>query len=160
MARPGTIHRRPGAAPEGLGEAAARLLLTLCDRTTPVLLAGPAMAARAWLTFHTGAPEAGPSEAVFAAGPWDALLPLEAYPVGTPDYPDRSTTLIAEVSELENVGVSLTGPGIEARVRLSLPDAAIIRRNAELYPQGLDCYFTCGDRLAALPRSTRMAEDG
>lgn len=159
MARPGTIHEVAGPAPEGLSVAAALLLLTLADRTTPVRLAGRAAAAREWLTFHTGAPEADPNKAVFAAGPWGALLPLDEYPVGTPDFPDRSVTLIAELERLETDGTRLRGPGIAGTARLSLPDLGIVGMNAELYPQGIDCYFTCGNRLAALPRTTRIAED-
>jgi alpha-D-ribose 1-methylphosphonate 5-triphosphate synthase subunit PhnH len=160
MARPGTIHDAAAPAPEGLSPAAALLLLVLADATTPVHLAGPAAHARGWLTFHTGAPEAAPGEAVFAVGAWEDLLPLEAYPVGTPDYPDRSTTLIVEMPALENRGARLTGPGIETEARLSLPDAAALARNAARYPQGLDLFLTCGARLAALPRSTRISEAG
>ncbi|ETX16042.1 carbon-phosphorus lyase [Roseivivax halodurans JCM 10272] len=156
MARPGTISELPGPAPEGLSPAAAALLLTLADHTTPVHLAGAADAARHWLTFHTGAPAAEPEEAAFAVGTWQDLQPLPRYAVGTPDYPDRSVTLIAEIEELSSDGPRLAGPGIETEMRLSLPDAAFVRRNMELYPQGIDLFLTCGPRLAALPRSTRL----
>jgi alpha-D-ribose 1-methylphosphonate 5-triphosphate synthase subunit PhnH len=157
MARPGTIRAVTGApAPEGLSEAAAILLLTLTDATTPVHLAGPAAGARGWLTFHTGAPAEGPGACAFACGPWGALGPLETYPQGTPDYPDRSATLIAEVDRLAAEGARLTGPGIEAEARLPLPDEAALRRNAARYPLGVDLFLTCGDRLAGLPRSTRI----
>ena len=157
MARPATVHELAGApAPEGLSQAAAIALLTLADPTTPVHLAGPAARARGWLTFHTGAPAARPADCAFAAGPWAELMPLSAYPVGTPDYPDRSATLIAEVAALEGEGPALTGPGIEAEAAMPLPDPDALRANAALYPLGLDFVFTCGSRLAALPRSTRI----
>lgn len=161
MARPGTIREIPGPAPEGLSPAAAALLLTLADHTTPVHLAGAPAACRRWLTFHSGAPEAEAAEATFAVGTWQELQPLPRYAVGTPDYPDRSVTLVAEVAELSSDGPRLAGPGIETEMRLSLPDASVVRRNMELYPQGIDLFLTCGSRLAALPRSTRLlGEDG
>jgi alpha-D-ribose 1-methylphosphonate 5-triphosphate synthase subunit PhnH len=37
---------------------------------------------------------------------------------------------------------------------LTLPEVAAFRANRALFPLGLDFFFTCGDRLAALPRST------
>ncbi|QQA43852.1 phosphonate C-P lyase system protein PhnH [Pelagovum pacificum] len=158
MARPGEIHSLPGHAPEGLSVAAAQVLLTLADPTTPVSFRGDAVTARDWLLFHTGAPEADAAEATFAVGAWPDLLPVADYPVGTPDYPDRSATLVVEVDHLSPDGPVLVGPGIRDTVRLRLPDTDVLARNAALYPQGLDLILTCGDRLAAVPRSTRLKE--
>ena len=156
MARPGTIHEVAGPEVPGLSGAAAVLLLTLADRTTPVCLLGASAGARDWLTFHTGAPVAEPGKAAFAVGTWADLAPLDRFPVGTPDYPDRSSTLIVECSVLEPTGARLTGPGIETEARLPLPEPAAFAANAALYPLGLDFYLTAGHALAALPRSTRV----
>ena len=159
MARPGRIHDIQGAVPPAdLSVAAGTVLLTLCDTDTPVYLAGTADTddVRKWLAFHTGAPLAGPSHAMFALGNWDALMPLGSYPVGTPEYPDRSTTLIVECAELEAAGATLRGPGIKAEAKLSLPETRAFQSNRALFPLGLDFIFTCGDRLAALPRSTEV----
>jgi alpha-D-ribose 1-methylphosphonate 5-triphosphate synthase subunit PhnH len=93
---------------------------------------------------------------MFAVGDWDALAPLDAYAVGTPDYPDRSATLIVEVAALTNTGATLTGPGIAQTATLSLPDGLLAARVAR-YPLGIDFYFTCGDCIAALPRTTKGA---
>ena len=41
---------------------------------------------------------------------------------------------------------------------LSLPEIAAFRANRALFPLGFDCYFTSGDMLAALPRSTIVEE--
>ncbi len=153
MARPGTVHRVSAPAPDGLSPAAAAVLLVLADPTTPVWTAR----GRDWLVFHTGAPTvADRSDAAFAVGAWGDLVPLDGWPVGTPDYPDRSTTLIVEVPDLEGPGTRLTGPGIETEMRLPLPDPQALAANAARYPLGVDLILTCGDRLAALPRSTRV----
>ncbi len=55
---------------------------------------------------------------------------------------------------LQEDGAVLTGPGIKTTARLNLPEVAAFRANRALFPLGLDFFFTCGNRLAALPRST------
>ncbi len=159
MARPGTIETITGAQPPAsLSVAAGTLILSLCDPDTPLYLAGGAdtQAARDWVAFHTGAPLVGPSHAMFAVGTWGDLMPISAYPVGTPEYPDRSTTLIIEMADLSNTGTPLSGPGIKDTAALNLPDPGILARNNAQFPLGCDFYFTAGDRVAALPRSTRI----
>lgn len=159
MARPGTIQSIQGAEPPApLSIAAGTILLTLCDTDTPVYLAGKADTddVRKWLAFHTGAPLVGPSHAMFAVGDWDALMPLNVFPIGTSEYPDRSTTLIVECPTLEAKGAELKGPGIKAQAALSLPETKAFQANRALFPLGLDFIFTCGGQLAALPRSTEV----
>lgn len=159
MARPGRIETLSGARPPSpLSCAAGTLILTLTDADTPVYLAGSADTpeVRTWIAFHTGAPLTGPSHAMFALGRWSDLVPLAAYPIGTPEYPDRSTTLIVESDQLDSAGTVLTGPGIREKAELSLPDPEALARNSRLFPLGLDFYFTSGNRVAALPRSTRI----
>ncbi len=161
MARPGTIWPVAGAHPPApLSPAAGVALLTLVDGTTPLHLAGGAdcAAVREWCAFHLGAPLVGAAEAVFAVGSWAALSPVSRFAIGQPDYPDRSATLIVEVERLDTDGPRLTGPGIAGEARLSLPETAVFRANRALFPLGFDCLFTCGDRIAALPRSTRVEE--
>jgi alpha-D-ribose 1-methylphosphonate 5-triphosphate synthase subunit PhnH len=160
MARPGRIVALTGAtAPAPVSPAAATLLLTLCDPDTPLWLAPShdSDALRGWIAFHTGAPLAGPETCRFALGTWDALQPVDRFPVGTPEYPDRSATLIVERPSLVSEGPSLSGPGIRGPVRLNLPEIGSFQRNALLFPLGFDCIFTSGNRAAALPRSTRIA---
>jgi alpha-D-ribose 1-methylphosphonate 5-triphosphate synthase subunit PhnH len=157
MARPGTLHTVAGARPPlPLSGAAGVLILTLCDGTTPVYLA-PAFdlaEVRTWITFHTGAPFVAAEAASFAIGDWAGLTPVSRFAIGTPEYPDRSATLIVEMGALTATGHRLTGPGIESHAALSLPDLAPFRANRALFPQGFDTYLTCGAQLAALPRST------
>lgn len=159
MARPGTPWTVAGAAPPApLSPAAGAVLLTLCDAETPLYLAGAADCAevRAWVAFHTGAPLSGPSGCAFALGTWPALLPLDAYAIGTPEYPDRSATLIVETARISATPRELQGPGIRDTAQLDLPDAAAFRANAARFPLGLDFLFTNGSTVAALPRSTRV----
>ncbi|NEX48769.1 phosphonate C-P lyase system protein PhnH [Pseudotabrizicola algicola] len=159
MARPGTIHAVTGAQPPApLSVAAGVALLTLCDGTTPLHLAGTSdrPEVRDWLAFHIGAPLVGPQEAALALGRWEDLAPVNRFRIGLPDYPDRSATLIVEMDRLTNHGPALTGPGIETATWLNLPETAAFQANRALFPLGFDTIFTCGDRIAALPRSTRV----
>jgi alpha-D-ribose 1-methylphosphonate 5-triphosphate synthase subunit PhnH len=143
--------------PAPLSVAAGVILLTLCDPETPLYLAPSHDRAevRDWITFHTGAPIVGAGQAAFALGHWDDL-PLGDFAIGTSEYPDRSATLIVDNWALANHGATLTGPGIETTAHLSLPDLAAFQANRRLFPLGLDFLFTDGDRLAGLPRTTRV----
>lgn len=159
MARPGQITDVTGAqGPGPLSVAASTVLMTLCDATTGLYLA-PAFdtpGIRAWLAFHTGAPLTPPDRADFALGHWPDLMPLGQYPVGTPEYPDRSATLIVECDRLTASGATLRGPGIKDSAQLSLPGITAFQRNAQRFPLGLDFIFTAGSALAALPRTTEV----
>jgi alpha-D-ribose 1-methylphosphonate 5-triphosphate synthase subunit PhnH len=159
MARPGTIRRVAGGAPpEPLSVAAGVALLVLTDPTTRLHLAGAAdcPAVRDWVAFHTGAPLSRAEEADFALGTWEALQPVTRFRIGQPDYPDRSATLIVECDRLVSHGPCLTGPGIATATWLNLPETTAFRANRALFPLGFDTLFTAGDRIAGLPRSTRV----
>jgi alpha-D-ribose 1-methylphosphonate 5-triphosphate synthase subunit PhnH len=159
MARPGRIETITGVAPPApCSVAAASLILTLCDTTTPLYLAPShdTDALRGWITFHTGAPFTGPEQAMFALGTWAALQPVTRFAPGTPEYPDRAATLIVATETLTDSGATLSGPGIETTSHLSLPEIAAFQANRRRFPLGFDTYLTCGDRLAGLPRSTTV----
>ncbi len=161
MARPGSIEAIFGAqAPAPLSVAAGTLLLTLCDPDTSVALGGAhdCESIRQWITFHTGATFAGPHDADFVVGTWEALTPLSTYKIGTSEYPDRAATLIIEREELTPTGAMLSGPGIKTTARLNLPKTDAFAANRQLFPLGVDCFFTAGERVAALPRSTTVME--
>ncbi|MEM7525185.1 MAG: phosphonate C-P lyase system protein PhnH [Pseudomonadota bacterium] len=159
MARPGRIETLTGAAPPApLSPAAGALILTLCDPETPIRLAGACDTPdiRDWIAFHTGAPLSDAAGAAFAVGEWADLFPLGDYAIGTPEYPDRSASLIVEMNALAASGARLTGPGIETAAALSLPEIAAFQANASLFPLGLDFWFCAGDQAAALPRTTKV----
>lgn len=157
LSRPGEIRALTGATPPApLSVAAGALLLTLCDGTTPVHIAGAHDCAvlRDWITFHCGAPLVSAEQATFAVGTWHALQPVTRFAIGQPDYPDRSATLIVEMADLQQTGARLTGPGIADFTQLSLPELAAFQANRALFPLGFDCFFTSGTSAAGLPRST------
>lgn len=161
LARPGHIVALAGAAPPAqLSAAAGAVLLTLCDGTTPVYLAGAhdCDAVRDWIAFHCAAPIATPDTAMFALGTWAALQPVSRFAIGLPDYPDRAATLIVEMPELIPAGATLRGPGIETVAHLNLPERAGFAANRAQFPLGFDCIFTAGAQAAGLPRSTIVGD--
>jgi alpha-D-ribose 1-methylphosphonate 5-triphosphate synthase subunit PhnH len=124
MARPGTIQTvAPDAEPPApLGIAAGAIALTLCDHDTPVWLSSglAKSAVPQWLGFHTGAPvtnEKAESRFAFVENA-AALSSFGLFSQGTQEYPDRSTTLVIELPDLENGRrLALMGPGINQRHR-------------------------------------------
>jgi alpha-D-ribose 1-methylphosphonate 5-triphosphate synthase subunit PhnH len=91
-----------------------------------------------------------------------AVRALDCFALGTDAYPDRSTTLVVEVDALADLGaLTLSGPGIRGTRRLGVAGIScdfwrVRAALAPLFPRGLDLILTCGDRLAALPRTTRV----
>ncbi|MEL6101387.1 MAG: phosphonate C-P lyase system protein PhnH [Pseudomonadota bacterium] len=156
MARPGRIETMEAVSPPGpLSPAAGAVILTLCDPETGLHLASSheRRAVRDWVTFHTGAPLVDAEVADFVVGDWPSLDHARL-PIGLPEYPDRSATVIVEMPEITNDGPRLTGPGIQNEAFLNLPEVELFVRNRALFPLGLDFIFTAGSKLAAMPRST------
>lgn len=172
MARPGTIQPLPAAPGEapGLCPAAAAVLLALADLDTPLWLdaAAGGDAARNYLRFFCGSPiTEDPGRAAFAVIGDGARLPdLSGFSLGSPAYPDRSTTLIVRVGSLAeggDGGWTLTGPGVDGarRLRVAGLDPAFVQDRAalgELFPMGLDAVLVTDGALACLPRSVRIEE--
>lgn len=160
MARPGTIHEVEGVLPPSpVSVAAGALIVTLCDATTGIHLAGAhdREVVRDWITFQTSAPIVRPEDAQFVLGEWDAI-DRDRLMIGTSEYPDRSATLIVEMPELSSEGATLTGPGIKDTHSFGLPETEAFQRNRALFPLGLDFFFSNGSKLAALPRTTLVAQ--
>jgi alpha-D-ribose 1-methylphosphonate 5-triphosphate synthase subunit PhnH len=168
LASPGRI--RP--AGHGLDEAplpaaAAALALALCDHETSLHLA-PSIEDRAgaadYLRFHTDASlVADASAAAFAIVDLARdPLDLAGFAQGTPEYPDRSTTVIAMVESLaEGAPLVIAGPGIArtAELRISgLPAdfQAQWAANGARFPLGVDILFATADAIVGLPRTARI----
>lgn len=185
MSEPGTLHTLKAPTPpvDDIGVALWGSLLTLCDLDTRVWLA-PGLdtpALRKALAFHTGCRlTAAPEQADFAL-----LTPHEMrdmpslnqgfsqnvaqdFAQGSDEYPDRSTTLLVALDVLDADDTMsgtwrLRGPGIadQRTLRVGARARPLMMRlvtNRGCFPCGLDAILTCGERLAALPRTTRLEE--
>lgn len=168
FSRPGRISTVAAGVepPVPLHVASAAIALSLFDLSTPYWT-DPSVgtpAAIDYIGFHSGARLTDdPENAAFAiVGGSDTVVSWDAFAIGTPDYPDRSTTVIVQVDNLQDDGpVTLTGPGIrtEHRVRVDgLDDGfwAARQENAKLYPLGTDIILVADRRMICLPRTTRV----
>jgi len=169
MSRPGIVLdlRTDLSPPVPLSAGAAAVALTLLDYETPVWLdrsLAEADDVSRWLRFHTGASITNdPQQATFALIADTVSAPdFGRFALGTPEYPDRSTTLILQVESLsDGHSMVLRGPGVNGVQMLSvapLPDDVIGRmaQNRALYPRGIDVLLVTDHALAAIPRSTRI----
>ncbi len=166
MAHPGEIKRMAAnpPAPGQLMPAAAAICLTLLDFETPLWLQTPDAAVAEYLRFHCGCPiTPEPAQARFALITNAAMMPrLSAFSAGDAQYPDRSATLIIQAANLSNAsGVKLSGPGLLHPVRLDVAGIGAdrwgeIQAMRALFPRGIDIVFACGQRIAALPRTTAV----
>ena len=154
--------RQPPPAVAPLSAAATAFLLTLVDRDTPLWLA-PTLSTppvRDFIRFHTGAPlvEWEP-QALFAVVTPDRVPLLDGFAIGTDPYPDRSATLVLEVSSLTGgTPRRLRGPGIDGHATVAVTGLADSfwgewAANHALFPCGVDLVFASGAELLALPRS-------
>jgi alpha-D-ribose 1-methylphosphonate 5-triphosphate synthase subunit PhnH len=169
MARPGSVLPLPALArpPAPLWATAGAIALALCDNDTPLWL-DPALqasvAVKSWLGFHAGTPSANtPADAHFAliASP-AGMMALDGFSQGTQDYPDRSTTLILQISDLTSgTPLLLEGPGIEtsatfAPARMPRHFVEQWKQNNQRFPRGVDIILATPDGVACLPRTTRI----
>jgi alpha-D-ribose 1-methylphosphonate 5-triphosphate synthase subunit PhnH len=173
MARPGSVQRITAIAgtPDPMMPGTAAIALTLFDHDTPLWL-DSGMSATShvakWLKFHTSAPVVSDaSVSAFALIANAAALPaLDSFAFGTPEYPDRSTTLILQVDSLtDGPALELRGPGINgtATLRVTIQPSDLFDRlaiNAILFPRGIDVVLVADDAIAAIPRTTRLVGKG
>ena len=168
LARPGTIGDiiGPAETPKGLSAAAAAIALTLADYATPVWLA-PSLSTdtiTSYIRFHTSAPiTSGRAQAAFAIlSPESDDFDVDAFHPGTQQYPDRSTTVILQVDELDaGTSVELSGPGIDGSTTFKasgLPTRfwAEMQKNHAKFPLGVDVVLAAPGKIAAIPRSTMI----
>jgi len=156
------------APPTPLSPAAAAAILTLADFETPLWIASSLAEggeAAAYLKFHTGAPlAASPRDAAFALLDLERdSLDLKSFAQGAPDYPDRSTTIVAQTRSLaRRTGMRISGPGVRGTADIEFGPAPADflsqwEANRSTFPLGVDLILAHGAELAALPRSVRVA---
>lgn len=170
LSRPGRIMQQSNLPipPRGLGKLQAAILLALADSDTPVWLPPDLREAEAahYLRFHSGCPLTSDlKQAHFVVLTSLADLPEPAsLRLGEPAFPDRSATLLVEVPSLSAGGsLTLRGPGIETTHSLEVGGwsescMAFHAANLSYFPLGVDLLLCCDDRLAGLPRTTRIAQ--
>ena len=169
MARPASPRAMPvvASAPAPILPATMAALLTLCDADTTLWLQQPNEEIATHLRFHTGVRlTQSTMDADFAVITDPATMPsLTLFAQGELRYPDRSATLIVQVDGFtDNAGMRFSGPGIRDVEQLmieGLPTAFWQQRKAmqAQLPLGIDVIFIAGDRMVALPRTTRVLED-
>lgn len=166
MSRPGSIHeleRSMHAAP-GLSPAATAVCLTLLDFATPLWLDEDASAAQAFFVFHCNVPVVRrPGDAsIGIIGRALHLGDLQRFHLGSDECPENAATLVLEVDRLvPDSGMWLAGPGIDGRIALRVDGVAKgfwqqLAANRASFPRGIDLLLTCGQCIAALPRSVRV----
>lgn len=167
MARPGTVQHLTTdlVVPAPLVASTAAVALTLCDFQTPIWL-GPGLNHEAmvhYLKFHTGAPVVeAPADAAFAfmlAG--ESLSHPSLFPQGSHEYPDRSATLVIQVTKLGGNAVRLSGPGIDSSAEFAAAGLdtdfwVAMSQNHSGFPLGIDTIFAAPGQIAAVPRSTAV----
>jgi len=152
--------------PRPLQVATAAIALSLFDLSTPYWI-DPSVGSipvTEYIGFHSGARTTGNlTEASFAILGADGDTDCwDSFAIGTPDYPDRSTTIIIQVYDFQEVGpIRLTGPGIEHEHRVAVDGVPsgfwpTLQKNAQRYPLGTDTVLVAQNRLLCLPRTTKV----
>ena len=170
LAEPGKIvPLRPAvSAPLPLEPAAVGLVLTLADYETSLWLDDSFRASAGFadfLRFQTGAKIVeAPSLATFALISDPRRMPrLDAFNMGDPQYPDRSTTLIIAAERLGAERWIVEGPGIRGERLFSFDPAPerfleMAAENRAAFPLGVDLLLVGQEQVAGLPRSVRIRE--
>jgi len=166
LSEPGTVQNVPESpAPEGAHIAAYQLCLALLDAETPLWIA-PALRTDALvsaLRFHCGCRLVDePGQAEFALISPDFDGDLTHFAQGSHEYPDRSTTVIVQVENLDSASTwALRGPGIDGVRKVGIAGLdprwpGMLADNCSRFPCGVDLLFTAGTALMGLPRTTRV----
>jgi len=156
----------PADPPTALGRGLAAVALTLLDEQSTLWLGEPLAhdaEAAAWLAFHTGARRVSSvAVADFVITVPCALPPLASLALGTDEAPHLSTTVVLDIRGCAGMArFTARGPGIDGTAALAAPWAPdgfadAWRRNAEMFPRGVDLLLVGEDTVAALPRTTRL----
>jgi len=169
MAHPGRIVTTDNflfpLAPLNLASAAVCLTLLDFETTLWTDLKSDAKGI-GWLRFHCGCSiVSDPSEAVFALITRSDTMPtLNKFKTGNDENPESSATLIIQTRGLSSTdGIRLTGPGIETFSTLNVEGLTkhfwqARQSQFNMFPLGVDIIFTWENRLAALPRTTKVED--
>ena len=172
MARPGKIANLadvPLVLPIGLDLPAVLIGYVLLDEHTTFWIPPSLSEASAYLHRETGSRPSSLEKADFLFGSvvmetsW-----VQKAPLGTAEYPESGSTLIAEVNEISNkplkgtMAITLKGPGIDHEKTLHVSSNSgkfwkALREKNENYPLGVDTILlTKSGYISALPRSIKL----
>ncbi len=165
LAHPAQVHPFAALAPASgpLNNTALAILLTLADYDSPVWL-DPALAAdsriRELIAFHCGAPiTVNHCEASFCFVSDPRSMPLlRSFAQGTPEYPDRSATIIIQAEPTAGGSWRFSGPGLQSPVAFEFSPAPggfaeQWQVNRARFPLGVDILVAGTSVVAGLPRS-------
>ena len=168
MSRPGqvrTLNKTIGVQSQ-LSLAMTAVSLTLLDYETPYWLSETYRnnGIGTYITFHTGAAciEDTKQAKFLLVDHVSALPELALLSHGTLEYPDTSATVVLEVEDFSSgQEVQLSGPGIEEKQAFSALGLdtnfwQMAQKNQSNYPLGIDFIFCSKNKIAALPRSTKI----
>lgn len=119
-------------------------------------------------TFHCACPLAqAPDRASFAVVMGrDDLPPLEAFSLGSDEYPEKSTTflLATDIDDVSEQAVRVNGPGVDGEARLPLSWVprefmAEWRADNRIFPRGVDLILAGAAHVVGLP-GTLVMEGG
>ncbi|MEQ8507241.1 MAG: phosphonate C-P lyase system protein PhnH [Rhodospirillales bacterium] len=172
MSRPGEVQEltAPIMPPAPLLPAAAAVCLALLDLETRLWIDGGSRdvsQARDFLAFHTGAPTASTAaDADFVVVADGAMVPrLDTFRQGSDEAPEKSATLIVQVTDLDDMPVDgvwrLSGPGVDGTAGLHIEGlrgglVEELADNRGRFPRGVDLILCAETRLACLPRTTKV----
>jgi alpha-D-ribose 1-methylphosphonate 5-triphosphate synthase subunit PhnH len=152
----------PGLMTDPRLDAAAAVLLTLLDSTTPVAACGTeARDVVAVVSAVTGSPVTDVPDAEFVLVVGDPADAISRAPRGDRDRPEAGATVVAVVDGAQEA-LTLAGPGIPSRRSSMLGLSVEARRerdraNAGL-PCGVDLLLVGDDGVLALPRTVEIVE--
>ncbi|MHA6630162.1 phosphonate C-P lyase system protein PhnH [Pseudonocardia sichuanensis] len=152
----------PGLMADPRLDAAAAVLLTLLDPTTPVAAcdreAGDVVSA---VGAATGSPVTGVPGAEFVLVVGDPADAISRAARGDRDRPENGATVVV-VTDGAPERLALAGPGIPGRRSSVLALGAEARREREranaALPCGVDLLLVGGAGVLAIPRTTRITE--
>jgi len=176
MSRPGRLYTLPPPTGAGPWEAVLTLLESLLDHEVSFAVIGGdgARELPSLVASRTRCRAADIGEADWVIVPHgDAEGRILQAKRGTPQYPDRSATIVFRVptllgGESRRPAIALTGPGIRGEIRLGPieglgpREAGHLREINREFPLGVDAVFIDdAGRILCIPRSTqiRIVED-
>lgn len=170
MVQPGQLVRiksRLNYIPGLLNAASAAVCLTLLNAETPLWTdLSWDSSAISWFQFHCECSVVTePCMAHFALITRPADMPLlDDFKIGDEEHPESAATLIIQVEGFNGSNAKiLSVPGIKSTTHFAPKGIPANfweqwQFQAAFFPLGVDIFFTCGDLLAALPRTTQLSE--